>query len=251
MAASEKQLTKVYVSLDSLLDTRLGALALINTDFCFDVTTQKEYYSRQEDLFKTPAMGELSKLVFNDILLTHKQNIFRNSLKTKMPVFIRELCTKLFFQAMSTPFQSGVEIDVNIYPYQPNEAEVEGLLQALVECFGKEFSINLINKNNKQLTIEEVRQNYRCMVMYNYHEWMNVYENEIKKKPLRETGFYVPRLFFGIPPNEETLLHFENNNVDPFLFTQQIFAPLVPIQYLPIALYCADTPDNLPEYSAM
>lgn len=245
---TQNKLAKVYVSLDCLLDTRLGALSLINSDFCYEVTTAKSYFMREEDSFKTKKMGQLSKGVFKEIIRTKKQEIVRNSLKTKMHGFIRELCTKLFFEAMSTPFHSGVEIDVNVYPYEFNESEARALIESLVICLGKEFSINLISKTHKQLDVAQVRENYRCVIMYEYHEWINLYDTEIKKKPLRDTGFYVPRLYFGQLPSGEELKTFAENNTDPFSFSQQILAPLVLIQYLPIALFCADSPANKAEY---
>ncbi len=249
--STENHITKVYLALDCLLDTRLGVLATISPDFAFEVTTKKSYFMREEDKFGTPEMGVLNKDLLAEVLKKRPEEVIRNSLRTKIPQFVREICTKLFFQAMSTPFHAGVEIDVNVYPHKFNDVEAKALIASLVLCFGKEFTLNLISKSDQDLTVDYVHDHYRCVIMYVYHEWMNVHQKEIQKKPLKTTGFYVPRLYFLTPPTEEALQEFADHNTDLFKFTQTILGPLVPIQFLPVALFCADTPSNKPEYSAM
>ena len=245
---SQEKIAKIYVDLDSLLDTRLGTLALISTDFAFDVTTSKDYYVREEDLFQTEAAGKLSKELFTQVHTARRAEVVRNSLRTRIPDFVLKLATNLFFHALSTPWQSGVEVEVNSFPYVLSDEEAKELLASMAALFDANFTIRLVNKRYEDLTIEYVRENYRAMVMYTYHEWMNLHSKDLQKKPLKDLSLYVPRLYYIKKPTREELVEFAKNNQDVFTFHQAAMRPFVMIQHMPIALFCAHTPANLEAY---
>lgn len=244
-------IAKIYISLESLLDMRQGALAVLDDKFAYEVTTQADYFTREEDSFSSRKYGALSKELLTRLLNEKADLIAANSLSTRMPRFIRELVNRLKEQAHNTPYHTSVAVEVNTYPCNMTPEENEVLLQVLRVSLGEGFQITLIHKAEAQLTYQHVKTNYMCMIMYNYVQWMNLYEKDIKKSPLKDMCFYVPKLYFGVPPTAEELDELARHNTDPFTFMQEAMAPLVPIQFLPIALYCADIPMNRDEYSTI
>jgi hypothetical protein len=242
MTVSSKYVKKVYITLDSLLDTRMGGLACIDATFAFDVTTSSNYFEREQDSFTTPAGGTLSREKFQAYCAMHRQQIVRASLKTKMHGFLGELCMQFVKQTLGTPHYSAVEIELNLYPYQLNRMEVGEIVSVLAYYLGQQYTISTVYLSNEQLTLENVRENYCAMILYDYHEWLNLYDLAIRKKPLKEVCLYVPKLYFSQVPTVEEIKSFSEHNTTPFELSQHVLAPLVLVQYLPISLYCADIP---------
>lgn len=240
---------KIYVALDCLLDMRLGAMVLLDDEFAFEVSTQESYYLREEDYFVSKKYGALGKEMLSKLLRQRADDILPNSLKTRLPKFIFDLGKRLKDQAHNTPYHTDMAIEVNTYPCSLTQEELATLLRVIKECIGGDYPISLIHKSDELLTYRYVKDNYRCVVMYDYKNWMNLYDKEIKKSPLKETCFYVPKLYFGTPPAREALLELEKHRTDPFSFMEEIMMPLVPIQFLPIALFCADIPMNKDFYA--
>jgi hypothetical protein len=245
---SEETIKKIYISLDAILDTRLGTLINLSPDFAFDVSSQEEYYKREVDIFKTAQQGQLTKENFEALFEANRQDLVKCSIMTNIYIFLAELCTVFYNQVLSTPFMSSIEIDVNIHPYKLTDDEADKFLSILSSYIGDRVSINMIDKSDKELTIESVRNVYKAMIFYKYHDWLNLHTNELKKKPLRDLSLYVPKLYFSNVPTKEQLAEVTKQGNDPFTLSQEILAPLVLIQYLPIAFFSANTPFNKQEY---
>lgn len=246
-----QKLAKVYVSLDSLMDTRAAVLTVLNTEFAYKVTSSDLYHLRDEDVFGCADMGTLNKELYQKIERTRRRDLLPNAMRTRMFEFLEQLMTKLFLDALHTPYHSSVAIDVNYYPFELNEDEQLLMVASIGESLKGLYTVNLINKSPAELDIDYVRENYRAMIMYQYHDWMNHWDKEIKTKPLKDLTIFTPRLHHIRAITEEEIKEagFEKFNLDPFTLLQLLLKTTVLIQHLPIALFCADTPANLAEYS--
>jgi hypothetical protein len=240
---------KLYVSLDSLLDTRLGVLNTIDVDFATDVTLKESYFTRVSDTFKNSKGNELNKELFNKVLNELKELVLRNSFKTKMHVFLVQLCYAINIKYLEVPVPYSFSIDINTYPFTLNDNEIKDLLESIVSLIGKDFDINVVSLAPNQLTIDYVKDNYQAMIMYNYHDWLNLHNENLKKKKLTEVTLYVPKIYFGSIPSKNDLEELDKVNKDPFDFNKEILRPILSIEYLPISLYSVDIPLNKPEYS--
>lgn len=251
MLGKEKP-THVYVSLDSLMDTRLGLLTCLSTDFAFEVSMDERYYNRQEDVFSTEKHGTLSKQRYAEAFAAAMDQVVRNSIRTRMFEFIEELMSKLFFEILSKPFHSSVGLEINTWPYVLNDEEATAIMDSVVTLFEGRFNVSLITRDPKTITAPMAAERYRAMVMYSYDEWLNTHNDDIQKKVLfDQTGLYVPTLYQGYIPTSNELAEFAKNNTNPFAMLTKVLSPFVTIQYLPVALYCAAIPANKPEFAAL
>jgi len=224
---------------------------VLNPDFAFEVCSSEAYHLRDEDIFGSAQHGVLSKEAFQRVAELKRDKILPNSLRTRMFEFLRQLMSKLFFEAINTPYHSSVAIDVNVYPFVLTSEEEAVMIASLAEMMHGHFTINLINKSPAQLDPEYVREHYRAMITYTYHEWMNHWDKEIKKKPLKDMTIFAPRIHHvrAITEKEMAEAGFAQFNLDPFSLLQLLLKTTVLIQHLPIALYCAATPANKPAYA--
>lgn len=250
MSTASPFLKKIYVSLDSLLDTRMGTLAMLDSDFAFAVTMHGGYFKREQDLFSAPDWGALDPALYRRLHETRRDAIVRSSVKTKMVRFVGELAMQVALRSIGTPSQAQVAIEINVHPYQLNSDERTELLQTLAYCFKGDLSLNLVDIAPQALGIEQVRQNYVAMVMYSYEAWLNAHDTALRKAPLKEVCLYVPRLFFSRLLTEQERGELDVYGIDPFEMNRHVLAPLVIVQYLDIALYCLDVPTPRAEEKA-
>lgn len=240
-------LKRLYVSLDSLFDIRQGVLNTINTEFATEVTKKPEYFLRQEDIFGI-GNNVLTKENYNLVLEQMKSVVLRNSFRSKMHLFINHLRSSIIQMSIQNVIPISNEIDVNIYPFTLSENESGMIIDGISRALGKTLKVNLVNLSPDDLKLDIARNNYSSMIMYHYYDWLNKYTEQIKKEKLRDINLYVPRLFFKEIPEEEAK-KLKDKGQDPFEMSQKILSPYMNIEYLPIALYCVDTPDNKLIYS--
>lgn len=248
---AHKTIKKVYLSLDALFDLRQGTLNCISPAFAAEVTSSEKYFTRDLDLFETEEMGALSHEIYKNVFTQNKNLILRNSMMTKILPFVHSLFREFFKQAINTPFLSGVELEINTYPFLLSPLEENTILECVVSHIGVNYSISLVNLSPSALSPDVIRENYVAVIMYDYVEWFNTHGATVAKIPMREVGFYLPKLFFGRRFTKEELAEFAKMKTDPFDFFATALAPLTVIQHLPISLYSVNIPENLPKYSAL
>jgi hypothetical protein len=92
------------------------------------------------------------------------------------------------------------------------------------------------------MTVEHVAETYLAMVMYRYHDWFNLHVEALKKQPLKNVGFYVPRINFISEFTEDQKKFFTKHGADPFEMMSKALAHFATMQFLPISTFCADLP---------
>ncbi len=234
---------RIYVSMDSLFDLRMGTMNIINSEFALEVTTRKPYYTRQQDIFKG-LTDTLSNESYMAVLKKYPDVVLRNSLKTKIDLFLNTIVSMFIKQSVTAPVNHEYVVDVNLYPFTLDEAEKAELIRLLDISLGSTMNINLINVSMDDLTVDFVCDKYRYMIMYEYHTWLNIHTDALKSKSLINTMIYVPKLYFDRLPTAEELKEIKDMNKDPFEVSRQALSPLVSVDYLPVSLYCACTPIN-------
>lgn len=243
---SARKTRKILLSLDALYDYRQGLMTLLSPDFAVAVTKEPAYYTRMEDVFSN-GDDVLDKELAKQLLVKYPKEILKNSLRTKILDFVFELGISFVKQAFNAPFYDSVELVVNTYPLKLSADEKLQLIQGLIDHLGKAMSISVQSISPLELTPSIVSNEYLALILYEYVDWFNIHSKEIEKKPLREQGFYLPRRFNELP-SAEHLEEAKKYNYDTFEVMTKIMSPYAVMQFLPIAFFCADTPQNLPEY---
>jgi hypothetical protein len=249
MNAPTPKVRKIYIAADSLWDLRQGTLARISPDFAARVTAQPAYYTREEDTFNFKGQT-LEKSIYERVFARFKKEILKCSLRTEIVSFVLPLCKQYMTQAFVTPFLADFMVQINMYPFELSQSEREEIAQVMSEALGGSIKVEVVYIPLEDLTIERVNDTYASMVMYNYHPWLNCHTEEMKKTHLRDVGLFVPRLYFA--DRKQLTAEIEDDlkkkGKDIFDMFAEIMTPYVVMQFLPIALFCASTPLNKPEY---
>lgn len=247
MSVKAPLIKKVYVSLDSLLDVRLGTLVMLDPEFAFDISLQPQYYLREEDLFETVDQGALSKENYKAVLEKFPEEIIGHSIVTKVPEFVKQLCCALTEKAVNNPHVGEIEVEINLHPYVLSEEEITALIQACVFHFSEYFSIQVISKPVAEMDMAYVAENYYAMVMYDPMPWINAHQRQLQKGKFKDLAIYCPRINHVRSFSDEERSELIEKGTDIYRFLQSLMAPVLRLEYLPVAIFSADTALNNPK----
>jgi len=239
---------KILVSLDCLLDVRLGTLIKLSPEFAYQVSNDKVYYTREDDSFSSVEMGHLPKETFNEIATMYKDEIIRSSVMTKFFIFLKQLSQEMINKAISTPYYGEIEIEVNSYPYKFSNTEGDELVKAITHHLGTLVSVSLVSISPAQLTPNYILNDYYALVMYDPKSWLDTHHRDLQKGTLKDIVLYTPRLNHIRRLEETEITKLNKENMDLFNIFTMLLSPFIAIQFLPISLFSADTAANKKEY---
>lgn len=232
----------ILINLDCLLDTRQGTLLTINPEVAYEITSKEDYHARESDEFTSEQYGALSTELFEQVKEKFKHEIIFKSLKTKMYLFLQELIDGYVKLALTTPHVSTITLEVNLYPYQFTDTQVEYLMKALIVHLGNAAAISIVNFDIKQMPLKAIAEKYESVIMYNPVDWLNYRHNELKVGTMKDLTLYIPRMNTVRALTDKERKSISKNVSDVYKFTEMIFAGFVRLNYVPVEYYCADVP---------
>lgn len=232
----------ILINLDCLLDTRQGTLLTINPEVAYEITSKEDYHARESDEFVSEQYGALSTELFEQVKEKFKHEIIFKSLKTKMYLFLQELIDGYVKLALTTPHVSTITLEVNLFPYQFTDMQVEYLMKALIVHLGNAAAISIVNFDIKQMPLKAIAEKYESVIMYNPVEWLNQRHNELKVGTMKDLTLYIPKMNAVRALTDKERKSISKNVSDVYKFTEMIFAGFVRLNYVPVEYYCADVP---------
>lgn len=163
----------IYIDLDAILDTRLGTIKSLDTGlYNYYINEGKEEYrNRIIDEFKY-----IPNKVFKYYYKNRTKEILQNSILTPLlyvlNISIDDMLTK---RVLSEKTTKKLTVDINYYPYNLTEDEIEKLRAAVyTQIASKEFVIvNFISMPYEELT-SAAAEKYGVIAMYDAMDWLNV-----------------------------------------------------------------------------
>ena len=163
----------IYLDLDAIVDTRLSTLKSLDSglyDYYLN-EGKEEYRNRIIDEFKY-----IPNKVFKYFYKNRTKEVLKNSKLTPLlyvlNISIDDMLTK---RVMSEKTAKKLTIDVNYYPYDLTEEEIEKLKGAVyTQVASKEFIIvNFISMSYEELT-SVAAEKYGVMGMYDAMDWLDM-----------------------------------------------------------------------------
>lgn len=226
----------IYVSLDCLLDTRLGTLAAISDDLVAKALSDN-YILRDEENFPP-----LRKQTFLDLYRTRDKEILKISPITSCVSLVVDLALDMVSKTIDTPLASGVRLVINTFPYKLTDTEATDLITTFVELTKKHISIKLIHLPDDKLTPSYCLRNFNAMIMYNYDEWLEsqAQTNKFKNNTAKSLVVYGPKIYFNRKPTFEEKRKMERDKIDPFKLIEELASFVVDLKLLDIGIFSVD-----------
>ena len=186
----------VYVELDALLDTRLAVVSSMNEQAAVKLVQSEEYFNRQSDDFSA-----ITGIPHEEYLAAYQaRNVGHlvRSIKTRIPLLLSELMSKLEMQEESTPWRENTDLEVNVWPYVDlTPQEHEALMLAVMVHAGIQTMPRVVCFDPKELTPERLKHQYSGLIMYNLREWLQHHVQGFIRCRSPQVAVLAPGLFNG------------------------------------------------------
>jgi hypothetical protein len=180
----------IYVDLDSLFDTRLTTLTLIDKDLSME-EIKGEFFIRTCDSFK-----HIPHKVFDYFYKHRTVNTLKLSQLTKIVKLVMEFANNVSLNDKELGGEGDVVLYVNTYPYDLNEQQEKIIKASLITYMPK--ITNVVTRFDYNVSPEWLDRYVSMIVMYDGYKWLtkNVANGKLKKNPLLDILFIVPKIIF-------------------------------------------------------
>lgn len=227
--SSEKQRQGIYVTLDCLLDTRLGTLARIDDAAATAVIESGKYHTRQNDVFPG-----VEKTVFDEMYRNRDVETLKKSMVTNGITLVKHLVGVLTEQAIGMPDHDGAKIVVNIYPYTLNAEEKAEISRAVRAWVLEQAPVELVYIPTKDLTPSHCKSTYSLMIVYDHAEWMNNHSESFAHTRLPEVTMYAPAIYIEHTPTPEELEQTVKEAAHPMRALEMLASPLINLKFIDV-----------------
>lgn len=243
---------KVYVDIAAVFDLRQGVLSMIDEDFSVAVTTESSYYLRDEDLFSASVFGQLEPKLFSQVLEVYQDQILRSAVATKIFKFIKHLYARYTLSNAKASIEMNVGLQVNTWPYVLAAQETLDMHDLIKTRLGGKINVEVVCFDPQTLVPEKLDEQYLAMIFYDCLEWVNSYKSRYeKKKKFTSVPIFVPRKWHSSKPSAAELKQLSDKGVDPMEMYERILAPIISINFIPMAFFCVDLPANREDYTEL
>lgn len=219
---------KYLVSLDAMLDTRLGTVAKLDQKYAFELL-QKNWHLREHDDFSHNAPG-----------FTHEEYVsaYRmrdvDTLRASVMTKLHEYILSMFEDEIKQPGHASSDmkhgIYINTWPYVLDEELRMTLNDIMRDLFPMMDEVLLVNIPMATLSPEYIKQNdYRAVIFYELKDWLDYHYASLEKTPIPQNYLIVPALLEK-PVNPDELsdeLKAYNQHVGPHMAFEWIHVEYV------------------------
>lgn len=230
----ERQETVIYLDLDSLLDTRLGTLAKESTQLATKALDSGGYFSRVSDTFPG-----LTKEEFETLYDKRDVETLKHSLITNVSFFLQRLVKDaLAAAAVSDSKGDALTLVLNIHPYILADEEVEMLVGCVRHVTYSACGISVVSLPAQEMTLEQCKNNYDIMVMYDYEKFIVAHEAKFAECRMPNVSLVAPEMFKAKVPSKEEMAELKMAQYNPFRITERSLAVAIGLKLMPISLFC-------------
>lgn len=186
---------KIYIDLDSLLDTRLGTVSKLNPEAAIQAIQGDRYWDREHTDWHELSNGYLSNEQFNDAWEHRDKETLRESVMTSILAVLGRVLAEYHQNMKEGMATDEVAVEVNVAPYPFDDEEMEELAEILKLNTYKDLPVFFISRPLDELTPEFIREHYDAMILFEFHRWVRLQHVALTKCHCRDVTFIVPRLF--------------------------------------------------------
>lgn len=226
----------IYIDLDSLFDTRLGTLGLVN-EALIPLALDQNYMGREQDVFSL-----LKKETFKQLYDLRDVETLKLSPITSCFKLLNDLVLNTLKIALDSPDCTGAKIYLNIYPYKLSDEEIGDLMDLVVTSTKNQVQVEVIFKAPDELTVDYCEQHLVVLVMYDYNTWLeaNVLNGGFKKKNLTDLMLVAPKLYLHKVPTPKDLREIGLKGMTPFKAVTILASPMIRLELMDVEVFSVD-----------
>ena len=227
-----------YTDMDSLYDTRLATLDLLDTSIA-KLALKGDYLNRDEDKFPY-----VERDIFKSLYETRDLEVLERAMPTKALEIIREFIRIALKQNIDTPNMGVVEVYVNVYPYKVEKSVATEMCKALFHAFGSQVSIHMLNLKPELVTPKFFAESIAVAMIYDYDVWLETHakNDNLRKHQIPNVTLHGPRIYKKPKPNENDLRDFNRAGPEPFKAMEVGLSSVVGMDFIEVEYFSAVLP---------
>lgn len=259
---------KILVSLDSLLDTRLGAMRAYSEGLFQHLWRDSAYYNRLVDDYEHFGAG--TTLMWRNVYKQRgellddqgRPKILALSNPTMMCAIVGVMLRDTYAQAIDDPVIQGCDVSINIYPYNLPQVDQEEIALAMEELILPgdaedgallfDSKIECVYIPHDQLTIEAVREDWSTVIMYDWFDWFDIQAKRIyeSERGATLTGVIVPEMLREMV-KRKTLMDANGKLQNPFVEVKRTLSLSFQLSFWSPACFSLPNPYELIDAAKM
>lgn len=191
-----RTLKKILTNLDTLLDTRLGTLSVLDPKAASIAVSTPEYWLREYNDWVGLTHGRIDNATFNARYQNRDDEVMLASVATGIsPVLLKFLGATDVNAVNNMADDVDIGLEVNIAPYSLSTEELDELTAILQKTYGRCTPISFCDVPLDELTPTYLRERYAMAVLYDFHEWIVRHDRELMSARTPCFNFIGPKLF--------------------------------------------------------
>jgi len=244
-------LQRIMLYLDTLLDTRMGTLAIQYPEIAQEIIGSDElldkYRNRLSDELHLVHEG-IDDQQFAEAYSKRNVETLKASGPTGLVFTLPQMIWDLERQLITrSPKVTGIDVAINVWPYgsQLSKEEREMLAIAIMARGGLESTVSIVDIPHGQLTASRIKdEDFAAVVVYSFNDWIVDSFKNFKPgiKPICAPGVtaMVPQILKTVVDADkpEKRLSETGKPLDPFQSVVWNLAEYIGIQIIPCSQFC-------------
>lgn len=228
---------RVLISLDCLLDTRMGALSQVSPGYADALWRDERYWERLVDDFD-PFCGAGATLLYEERYRRRDLSTLKASRMTHAILELRRICSELEYAIVTDPELEGAEIHINLDPYEMPEEDAEDIRRwVAIDTLGG-IPVYTTRVSLKDLTIAAIREHWDLVILYDFNAWLDIQTPSFRDgERAPRKNMIVPGLFRNRLPKPEDLVDIHGRKRDPFEETKKVMTEFVSLNFWPAVYF--------------
>ncbi len=215
--------TIILIDLDTMIDTRLGTLSLINREAAESLLqpiNYDAYLNRKcDDWFKITD-GKVSNEEFAHRYRNRDVTTLKASLMTNFSELLTAMVDDLEQQMLHTPQVSAVEVHVNYWPYKLSKEECEAYELCVSQFSGVYTTVKMVNYDPRQITPQYLDKEIAGYITYSFNEWLSHHHYALTQCSIPQVILMAAALYLHEPSEKELT---DIGVKDFFMATEHLF----------------------------
>jgi len=206
----------ILVCLDTLLDTRLGAVSQVSQAAAAKLL-EKDYWGRMVDDFEGMSGGLITNEAYKEAWKNRDVVTLQSSALTNMHNMLGTITRSLQCRQSRGLEVESINVVINMFPYRLNIIEQETLVEALRPYVALETTVRTTYLEFEELTPSRLNAEFDAWVMYDFNEWLALHHTDLLNNRIPAFTMYIPQLFWtGKVPTQQECMHSSGQAMDPF-----------------------------------
>ncbi len=196
---------RILVSLDTLMDTRIGVIANYDQSIATEILSKPDYWIREIDDWGSLTKGAITndqfKVLWDSRGGENTLKTLQASVKTGVNAFILKILTEsdVIEKDGLVNDHEALEVTVNTYPYELDFALEEAYRKVLKYEYGKHVEINFVSLTLDELTPSHIVNGYGLYITYEFQQWFKRHHKELVTFNRPDVFIVGPKIFERLP----------------------------------------------------